>query len=81
METGVVSKESCAYVSKMTAIISTKRPNDFKKEKWVYSDNRKTRLTSTKDFTSTTEIFLSQRNNWASISAKGERDLNQQKGK
>jgi len=65
----------------MTAIISTKRQNDFKKGKYVYSDSRKTRLTSTIDLTSTTELILSQRNNWTSITAKGKLDLPQQKGK
>jgi len=74
-ERGSSQQMSCAYLSKLTAIISTKRQNDFKKGKWIYSNNRKTRLISTKDLTSTTGLILSQRNKWNSTSAKGELDL------
>jgi len=65
----------------MTAIISTKRQNDFKKGNWIYTNNGKTMLTSTKDLILTTELIISQGNNWTSTSAKGEMDLPQQRGK
>jgi hypothetical protein len=80
-ELGSSQQNDCAYLSKTTAIISTKRQNDNKKGNWIYSNNMKARLNSTKDLTSMTEQIISRRNNSASTSAKGELDLPLQKGK